>query len=543
VLCAVGYPASKEGVDRARSIKQTICVQDLSLLSQMADAMPQLVWIDAPDGRPQYVNRRWCEYTGQTVSQALTDWTACLHPQDRKPVLERLEHAFQSGHTYEARCRYRRHDGEYRWFLNRAAPAHDSEGRLLRWFGTATDIHDLVETKDQLRAALKDAEEHRRLLDVLMEHIPVGVVIAEVTSGRSELVLRRLSRFARELTGQAEQQFRALLEDERSSSLRVYDADGSTLLGRQELPLVRAALNGDVVQGREMLLPRKDGGMVPVLSSAAPIYDRANRIIGAVSAWQDITERKEAEKQLVQSQKMESVAFLAAGVAHTFNNLLTPILGYANMLHDELPPRQARLAEHIIENSNRAAELVRRLLDYAGKGQFVIRPVDISESVRLVSPLLEASLAESITLQQDLEADLPPIAAVADQIDQMIVNLVRNAAEAIPEGRAGTVTVRTRLASITASRSVMDELSHAPLPPCEYVCLEVLDDGSGIDQSNIPKLFDPFFTTKFTGRGLGLPAAAGVVRAQRGGIEVQTSPGQGTLFRVYFPVNREQPGD
>jgi PAS domain S-box-containing protein len=113
-------------------MEQTGFVQDLSVLFQMADAMPQLVWIDAADGRPEYVNRRWCEYTGQTISEALNDWTACLHPEDRTVVTERLNRAFHSGETYETRCRYRRHDGVYRWFLNRAAAAYDFDGRPLR---------------------------------------------------------------------------------------------------------------------------------------------------------------------------------------------------------------------------------------------------------------------------------------------------------------------------------------------------------------------------------------------------------------------------
>jgi PAS domain S-box-containing protein len=537
---AVSHSAAQGITKEDRWMAQTGFVQDLSILSQMADAMPQLVWIDAADGRPEYVNRRWCEYTGQTISEALNDWTSCLHPEDRTVVTERLNRAFHSGETYETRCRYRRHDGVYRWFLNRAMAAYDFDGRPLRWFGTATDIHDLVETKDRLRSALKEAEEHRRLLDVLMEHIPIGLLVAEVTSGGSELVLRKLSRFAQEITGASEEQFHAMLDESCSSSVRAYDADGVSKLPREEVPLIRAALTGEVVRAREMVLPRNNGGTVSVLSTAAPIYDRSNCVVGAISAWQDITERKQAEKQLAQSQKMESIAFLASGVAHTFNNLLTPILGYANMLHDELAPPQARLAEHIIQNTNRATQLVRSLLDYAGKGQFVIRPVDISESVRLVSPLVEASLPDSITLHQDLASDLPRIAADANQISQVIVNLLRNAVEAIPEGRAGSISVRTELESIVVGRLVMDALSHAPIPSGTYLCLEVRDDGAGIDQSDLPKLFDPFFTTKFTGRGLGLPAAAGVLRAHQGAIEVQTRVGEGTRFRLYLPTNPER---
>jgi signal transduction histidine kinase len=235
---------------------------------------------------------------------------------------------------------------------------------------------------------------------------------------------------------------------------------------------------------------------------------------------------------------MESVAFLASGVAHTFNNLLTPMIGYANILRGELPPDKTRMAEIIVESGERAAQLVKHLLAYAGKGQFVTREVDLAEAVLSVWDLLEASMPELVRLNRNLEPGMPPIAADPDQIEQIVINLVRNAAEAIPQGRAGTITVRTALEELAAGRSVIDALSQTPLPPGRYACIEVRDDGSGIEQDDMPKLFDPFFTTKFTGRGLGLPAAAGIVRAHQGAIEVETAVGQGSTFRIYFPVDR-----
>jgi signal transduction histidine kinase len=291
-----------------------------------------------------------------------------------------------------------------------------------------------------------------------------------------------------------------------------------------------------VVNARELVILRKDGTPIPMLSSAAPVYDRSERIAGAVSAWQDISERKLAERRLAQSQKMESVAFLAAGVAHRFNNLLTPMIGFAHMLREELSPEKAHMADAIAENGERAAELIRHLLAYAGEGSFVIRQVDLSDAVRSIWNLLEASLPDLVRLHQDLQAGLPAIAADAEQIRQIVVNLVRNGVEAIPQGRRGAVSVRTSLEEITTERAVFDQLSHTPLGPGRYICLEVQDDGAGIERTVMPDLFDPFFSTKFTGRGLGLPAAAGVARAHRGAIEVVSTPRRGSIFRVYFPV-------
>jgi len=233
---------------------------------------------------------------------------------------------------------------------------------------------------------------------------------------------------------------------------------------------------------------------------------------------------------------MERVEFLASGVAHVLNNLLTPMIGYAAMLREGLSPEKARMADVIVENGNRAAHLVSQLLAYAGKGEFVISPVDLTDCVRSVRDLLKACFPDSVRLNTDLQADLPSVWADPSQIKQMIIDLVRNAAEAIPENRAGAVSIRTSLREITAEGNVVDEPSHTPVRPGKHVCLEVQDDGVGIDVATRPKLFDPFFTTKFTGRGLGLPATAGILRSHHGAIEVLSAPGRGAIFRVYFPL-------
>jgi two-component system cell cycle sensor histidine kinase/response regulator CckA len=234
---------------------------------------------------------------------------------------------------------------------------------------------------------------------------------------------------------------------------------------------------------------------------------------------------------------MERVEVLASGVAHVLNNLLTPMIGYAIMLREGLSPEKARMADIIVENGNRAAQLVSQLLSYAGKGECVISPVDLTDCVRSMRDLLKASVPNLVRLNTELQSDLPPVWADPRQIKQIIIDLVRNAAEAIPKGRAGLVSLRTSLEEITAEGNVVDELSHTPVRPGEHVCLEVQDDGIGIDVATRSKLFDPFFTTKVTGRGLGLPAAAGILRSHHGAIEVSSAPSQGAIFRVYFPLS------
>ncbi|HJT87099.1 MAG TPA: GAF domain-containing protein [Bryobacteraceae bacterium] len=253
----------------------------------------------------------------------------------------------------------------------------------------------------------------------------------------------------------------------------------------------------------------------------------------------DVSDRHALEESLRNSQKLESVGLLAGGVAHDFNNLLTGILGNASLAMDLVPPRSPAvpLMESVMQASERAADLTRQLLAYSGKGRFVIEPVDLSELVKEIGNLLRTSIPKLVQLNLQLAPGLPAIEADSSQIQQVIMNLVINAAEAIGE-RPGTVTVRTGL-------QIIGEAGHASVKGLAggiYVYLEVLDTGCGMDGETQARIFDPFFTTKFTGRGLGLAAVSGVVRGHRGAIRVHSAPGQGSIFRVFFPASEAHAG-
>ncbi|HLH17296.1 MAG TPA: PAS domain-containing protein [Bryobacteraceae bacterium] len=264
-------------------------------------------------------------------------------------------------------------------------------------------------------------------------------------------------------------------------------------------------------------------------------FDAEGRAVRFVGVTRDITESKRMEEQLRQTQKLESIGLLAAGVAHDFNNLLASIMGNASILQDELPEQSVPMAAAIVGASERAAELTRQLLAYAGKGRFVLQKIDISTAVRGMTELLHASIPRKVAIEQHLAPDLPPVEADPGQIHQIVMNLVLNAAEAIPENQPGKVIVRTATAEIGPGSADTDELTHAPIAPGRYVCLEVQDTGIGMDSAVRAHIFDPFFSTKFTGRGLGLPALAGIVRAHHGAVQLATAPGQGSTFRVCLP--------
>ena len=242
----------------------------------------------------------------------------------------------------------------------------------------------------------------------------------------------------------------------------------------------------------------------------------------------------EMQSKMLQVQKLESLGVLAGGIAHDFNNLLAAILGSVSAAAMMLPkesPAQAVL-EMASDGARRAAQLTRQLLAYSGKGRFRVEPMDLSRNVRDLATLLETSVPKHAELVLDLSENLPAIRADVAQVQQVVMNLVLNAAEAIGEA-GGKVRVRTGVRRVDGALAVA---SPAPLSPGDYVFVEVEDDGVGMDDATQAKMFDPFFTTKFAGRGLGLAAVVGIVNGHKGAIAVRSAPGQGTTFTVYFPA-------
>ncbi len=256
----------------------------------------------------------------------------------------------------------------------------------------------------------------------------------------------------------------------------------------------------------------------------------------------DVTERRRFNERLQQTQKLESLGVLAGGIAHDFNNLLTGIMGNASIALDDLPagsPVRNNL-DVVVNASERAAALTRQLLAYAGKGRFVIEQLNLSDLVREIANLLQTSIPKTIQLRMNLQDRLPSIEGDAAQIQQLIMNLIINAAEAVEEGKTETVLITARLEAV--SQSYIDQMV-APngVSPGKYVTLEVRDAGCGMDSATLSRIFDPFFTTKFTGRGLGLAAVLGIVRGHMGALHVDTAPGIGSTFKVLFPVSEGQP--
>jgi len=302
----------------------------------------------------------------------------------------------------------------------------------------------------------------------------------------------------------------------------------------------RCARNLASFQGYERRSVRKDGAIVYIETSGAP-YLSDGRIIGFRGIDRDITkrkrneeERRKLEEQYRQSQKMEALGTLAGGIAHDLNNVLTPIIGNAQLCLLKMPgssPFQEPCQE-IVKGGERAADLLRQILAFSRKQVLTPRHLDLNSLIHNFVKMLRRLIREDIELKLDLADRLWSLYADLGQIEQILINLVVNARDAIAEG--GTVTIQTRNEVIAEGRHLVDWDGKAIVG--SFVVMTVRDDGMGMDEATLARIFDPFFTTKEVGKGtgLGLSTVYGIVNQHDGFIRVETAPGKGTALHIYF---------
>ena len=256
---------------------------------------------------------------------------------------------------------------------------------------------------------------------------------------------------------------------------------------------------------------------------------------GFILATTDISEHKRTEVAMRQTQKLESLGLFAGGVAHDFNNLLTAILAQNSLMLTKISSTDP-LTEHIqkaILAIEQAMHLTRQMLDYTGRSLTQILPTDLGQLIHDNVALFSAALPKNVQIVLDVQGDLPYIQGDAGQLQQLLMNLMLNGADAIGK-RQGQIRIIAESVQITEGVDY-EQWVNGELTPGPYVMLQVVDDGCGMDDETISKMFDPFFTTKFTGRGLGLASVLGIVRNHKGGLMVESSPGAGTAFKLIFP--------
>ncbi len=323
-----------------------------------------------------------------------------------------------------------------------------------------------------------------------------------------------------------------------------HDLRWESLFRRGRPDLLLDATGSKPCDPLEGTLRRKDGVEIPVLLGAAETGAGGGGVVFALdlrARKRQEDENRKLQQQLLQVQKLESLGVLAGGIAHDFNNLLTAILGGTSAALLSLPRESPAVPalESAMSGAQRAADLTRQLLAYTGKGHFDVRPLDLSVHVRELVQLLETMIPKKVQLRLELGVGLPSIEADVAQLQQIIVNLVVNGAEATGED-GGTVLVVTGTQEVDATYA-STLFTPGEIEPGRYVFVEVHDTGCGMDEATQARIFDPFFTTKFTGRGLGLAAVLGIVRTHGGALKVYSTPGRGTTFKVFFRASELTP--
>jgi PAS domain S-box-containing protein len=299
----------------------------------------------------------------------------------------------------------------------------------------------------------------------------------------------------------------------------------------EEFKAIRAARKS--FSGLENVNLHKDGNLVTIETSGVPIFDANGRFCGYRGIDRDVTERKKLEQKYLHAQKMEAVGQLAGGIAHDFNNILTAIIGYEHLLLGRIEDEKSRhYAEQVITLSEKAASLTRDLLTFSRKQTIYPKPLDLNNVIEKAGKLLKRLIGDDIEFRSILHEGSLPVTAVANQIEQVLMNLAMNARDAMPNG--GSLTVRTDVTEIDS----YFVRTHGYGEPGKYALLSVSDSGTGMDEQTRSRVFEPFFTTKEVGKGtgLGLATAYGIIKQHNGYINVYSEPGEGTTFRIYLPL-------
>ena len=500
-------------------------------LDRVIDGARLGLWEHELASRRMIGNARLTEMVGyrlEELSPLVDGLPALIHAEDRKMAgVVWMDHVEGRRELFEVEVRLKAKDGSWRWVQSRGSiMVRDEQGRPLTMSGTQVDITDR-----------KRAEVAVARLSGVVEASPDFVLLID-EEGR--VLYANTATLAR--CGCPGAQAR---EAVAAGRLRVEDLMSSEILAQwRETAMPTARAEGAWLGEGE--LEDRAGRRIPVSQVVLARHDA--EVDGLVFSFilRDITdqkraeeERRERERELLQVQKSESLSVLAGGIAHDFNNLLTAIVGNANLARHGLEPGARALAnlDNIEQASARAARLCQQMLAYAGRNPVAFAEIDLGALVRDVWRLLESSIPAKVRVRIEVADPLSPVLAADTQMQQVVMNLILNAAEAIGD-RDGEVIARVRGA--TADADALAELFPGQrVPGGAWVLFEVEDTGAGMTPEVRARIFEPFFTTKFTGKGLGLAAVAGVVKSHRGHIAVRSEPGAGTCFRVAFPASEK----
>jgi PAS domain S-box-containing protein len=481
-------------------------------LSGVLDALPGLVWTALRNGDVQFVNRRWREFTGLTADVARgAGWQAAVHPGDIPGLLAGWRSDTASGESHEDTVRLRQSDGTYRWFLFQSAPLFDSSGTFTKWCGTGTDVDALASAESELRRSREFLAKGQRLSSTGSFSWRVGTDDIEVSDE-----FRRIHELEPDVHVSLDQ-----------IAARVHPEDLPTLAEKVEL----ARKGGDDLDYEiRLLLP---DGSIKFLHTNAYFTRDASGALEIIGATQDITARKLADNALIEARselervaRVSSMGALSASIAHEVSQPLSGIITNAGsclrFLAADPPNTDAagEAAQRIVADGKRASEVITRLRSLFAKKSGSAEGFDLSAVAREVVVLSANELQRNrVVVREELASDLPHVKGDRVQLQQVILNLLLNASDAMGEveGRARQIVLKTE----------PDEI--------DGVRLSVQDAGTGIAPHNERKIFEPFYTTKAGGMGIGLSISHSIIDRHRGRLWATANDGHGATFSFTIP--------
>jgi PAS domain S-box-containing protein len=459
-------------------------------------------------GNTLFLNQQCLELMGMTLVEALgRGWINSLHPDDREWVAAQWYSAVQADLEFSTEHRFITPEGRVNWVFVKAIGIYDEIGTMTGYIGTVIDI-------TERKAAAQKIQEQAALLNFTTDAI----------------IVRDLDNQIQFWNNGAESIY-------GWKSAEAVGVKTTQLLYRDVLPEVAIAAQAVRQQGAwqgELHKLTKTGTAVIVESRWTLIRDDVGNPTSILSVDTDITAKKQLEQQFLRAQRLESLGSLASGIAHDLNNVLTPIVGAAQLLPLTLPnldARNQRLLNMLVESSKRGSGLVKQILTFARgmDGERTVLQIRhiLAEIVSVARQTFPASIEINLNLDSE---DLWLVSVDATQIHQVLMNLFVNARDAMPTG--GKISASAENITIDAEYPKL----HLQPPVGSYLLITIADTGIGMDRQMLERIFDPFFTTKETGTGLGLSTVQGIIKTHGGSIDVESEIGQGTSFKIYLPA-------
>jgi PAS domain S-box-containing protein len=488
-------------------------------LRLVIDTIPTLVWRAEPEGNPDFLNQPALDYTGLSLDQAAAGWPRAFHPDDMASMLEKWRTIRMSGMRGELEARLRRFDGEYRWFLHRAEPLRDELGNIVKWYGSSTDIEDRKRTEEALRESEQRFRDYAETAsDWLWETGPDHRVT------RVSDHLNAVGIAPSGLTGVPRWDIAADVESE-PEKWRLHRAMLDAHLPFRDFVYCGVSGTGSATYFR---------------SSGKPFFDSQGNFLGYRGTGTDITATiradhaeealRKAQAELAHVTRVTTLGEMTASIAHEVNQPLAAVVNAAAACRRWLDGGTPNLDEArsavdwIVNEGNRASEVIRRVRALANKTDIEKVPLDVNDVVREAVALVQRDfISYRVSLRMELAPALPIILGDRVQLQQVIINLLMNGLEAMQ-----SVTDRPR------------ELVIGSYPnETRQVLVTVTDSGAGISVENADRLFNAFFTTKSSGMGMGLSICRSIIEAHGGRISAANNVGSGARFQFTLPLHRE----